>query len=100
MAKELLEDEENIIVEMTDEDGNTYYYIEELIIPVGDEKYALLVAAEPAEHEHDEDCDCDDDVIIAKIIINANGEEEYIEPTDEEFAAVQAAYDELMDDIE
>jgi len=100
LAKELLEDEENIIVEMTDEDGNTYYYIEELIIPVGDEKYALLVAAEPAEHEHDEDCDCDDDVIIAKIIINANGEEEYIEPTDEEFAAVQAAYDELMDDIE
>ena len=99
--KELLDDEESLIVEMTDADGNVYYYVEEMIIPVGNEKFALLVAAEPEEHEHGEDCDCcDDDVIIAKVILNEQGEEEYIEPTDEEFEAVQAAYEKLMDDLE
>jgi len=29
-----------------------------------------------------------------------DGEEEYVEPTDEEFDAVQRAYDALMDDEE
>ena len=101
--KEILNDED-FIVEMTDEEGNKYYYVEEMIIPVGEEKFALLVAVEPdgEEHIHDEDCDCceSDDVIIAKIIVNADGEEVYVEPTDEEFDAVQDAYEKLMDDEE
>ena len=99
-------DEENfadddIVVEMTDENGNTYYYVEEMIIPVGKDRFALLV--EVHEHDHDEGCDCgceEDDVIIAKIVTNADGEDEYIEPTDEEFEAVQAAYDKLLDEDE
>ena len=98
-------DEENfadddIIVEMTDEDGNTYYYAEEMVIPVGNDRFALLV--ELHEHEHDEDCDCgcEDDVIIAKIVTNEAGEDEYVEPTDAEFEAVQAAYDKLLDEDE
>ena len=32
--KEILNDED-FIVEMTDEEGNKYYYVEEMIIPVG-----------------------------------------------------------------
>ena len=98
---EILDGEENLIVEFTDEEGNTFYYVEELIIPVGGDNFAILVAAEPEEHEcEDEDCDCDEgDVIIAKIVVNENGEEEYVEPTDEEFEAVQAAYDKMMDDL-
>ena len=93
--------DDEIIVEMTDEDGNVFYYVEEMIIPVGEERYALLVAAEPDEHVcEDEDCDCDEgDVIIAKVVVNADGEDEYIEPTDEEFEAVQKAYEKLMDDL-
>ena len=93
--------DDEIIVEMTDEDGNVFYYVEEMIIPVGEERYALLVAAEPEEHVcEDEDCDCDEgDVIIAKVVVNADGEDEYIEPTDEEFEAVQKAYEKLMDDL-
>ena len=35
--------------------------------------------------------------IIAKIVKNEDGEEEYVEPTDEEFARVQKAYDALVD---
>ena len=101
LDENVVEDEGQVVVEMTDEDGNVYYYVEELIIPVGDERYALLVAAEPEEHVcEDEDCDCDEgDVIIAKIIVDENGEDIYIEPTDEEFEAVQRVYDQLMDDL-
>lgn len=94
--------DDDIIIEMTDEEGNVFYYVEEMIIPVGDENYALLV--EVKDEDHDEDCDCgccdDDNVVIAKIVINADGEEEFIEPTDEEFEKVQAAYEKLLDEEE
>lgn len=96
---EILSDD--FLVEMTDEEGNVYYYVEEMIIPVDGENFALLVEYKD-ECDHGEACECgccdEDDVIIAKIVVNADGEEEYIEPTDEEFAKVQAAYDKLLDE--
>ena len=89
--------EENVVVEMTDDEGNVFYYSEEAVIQVGADNFALLVAInDDDEHFHGDDCDCEDQVIIAKIIINDDGEEEYIEPTDEEFEMVSAAYDELI----
>ena len=112
MAKQNQQEEfldEDIIVEMTDNEGNVYYYSEEMIIPVGDERFAILVGGpdEEGEKHHchcgecGDDCDCeDDDVIIAKIILNEDGEEEYVEPTDEEFEAVQEAYEKLMDEAD
>lgn len=97
--EEILDDD--IVIEMTDEDGNTFYYLEELIIPVDGENFALLVEIKDHEHETGCDCDCeDDDVIIAKIIVNENGQEEYIEPTDEEFEKVQEAYEKYLDEEE
>ena len=110
VVDENVDDEEfgDIIVEMTDDEGNTYLYLEQMIIPVGDDRFALLVEVPEHDHEHNhehEDCDCgcgcgceDGDVIIAKIVTDENGEDIYIEPTDEEFEAVQKAYDELIDD--
>lgn len=104
--KDLMQEDDDPIVVMTDEEGNEYYYAEEMIIPVGEDKFALLISIENEEHEHEHhehgcDCGCEDaDVIIAKIVVNEDGEEEYVEPTDEEFEAVQAAYDALMDDEE
>ena len=98
--EEILDDD--FLIEMTDADGNVFYYVEEMIIPVDGENFALLVEVKD-EHEHDEHCDCgcdDDDVIIAKIVVNADGEEEYVEPTDEEFERVQEAYEKLLDDDE
>ena len=93
--------DDDFVVEMTDEDGNVFYYSEELIIPVDGERFALLVEIKNDDHEHGCDCGCeDDDVVIAKIIINADGQEEYIEPTDEEFDKVQAAYEKLLDEEE
>lgn len=99
--------DEDVVVEMTDTEGNVYYYIEEMIIPVNGVNYAMLVEVNDDDCEHGEDCHCDcgcdcgdDNVIIAKIVVNADGEEEYVEPTDEEFALVQAAYEEFLDEEE
>lgn len=105
------EDFGDVVVEMTDEEGNSYYYAEQMIIPVGDDRFALLVEMSDHDHEccggHDhnhEECECgceDGDVIIAKIVQDENGEDIYIEPTDEEFEAVQKAYDEMIfDDLD
>lgn len=99
---------DDVLIEMTDEDGNVFYYVEEMIIPVDGENFALLVEYKgddcDCDHEcgcgGDCDCGCEDDVIIAKIVINADGEEEFIEPTDEEFEKVQAAYEKLLDEEE
>ena len=97
--EEILDDD--TLVEMVDAEGNVFYYVEEMIIPVDGVNFALLV---PVEHEDcDCDCgcdDCEDDAIIAKIITNADGQDEYVEPTDEEFEKVQLAYETLLDEEE
>ena len=90
--------DDDFVIEMTDDKGNVFYYVEEMIIPVDGENFALLVGI---NDEHCEGCDCgceDEDVVIAKIVVNADGEEEYIEPTDEEFEKVQAAYERILDE--
>lgn len=122
------EEEEAIVVEMTDEDGNVTYYEEEMVIPIGEDRFALLIGINPEEHhhhhhhDHDHDHECphhhdhencphhhehhhhdeeeegDAEVLIAKIKVTEDGEEEYIEPTDEEFEAVLARYEEIMHD--
>ena len=102
--------EDDVLIEMTDEDGNVFYYVEEMIIPEDGVNFALLVEwhgdHDHCDHEHGDDCgcgcdcDCDDDVIIAKIVTGADGQDEYIEPTDEEFEKVQAAYEKLLDEEE
>ena len=95
-----IDEDENIVVEMTDVDGNVYLYEEEMIIPIDDKKFALLVALpyeDDETHHHGCDCGCEeDDVIIAKIVTNEDGEEEYIEPTEEEFEIVKQAYNDFF----
>ncbi len=58
--KEILDEDADVIVEMTDEEGNSYYYREEMIIPVGDDKFALLIGIhdEEEEEEHAHSCGC------------------------------------------
>ncbi|HEY5499054.1 MAG TPA: DUF1292 domain-containing protein [Bacteroidales bacterium] len=96
--------EEELVVVMTDEEGNEFYYREDMIIPVLDKKYAILVPI-----NIDEDCNCEEadcgcseesDVFIARIDTDENGEEVYVDPTDEEFEQVRAAYEILMDEEE
>lgn len=83
-------------VVMTDEEGNEFYYIEEEIISIGNDRFAILVPIE-------EDCSCscceghdheEADAIIAKIVKDENGDEVYCNPTDEEFDEVLRVYEE------
>jgi hypothetical protein len=98
------EDDDYVVVEITDEDGNVFNYAQEMIIPVGDENFALLVPLREdlEEHEHGDGCDCgceeEDDVIITKVVEDENGETLYIEPTDEEFEKVREAYEAMFDE--
>jgi uncharacterized protein YrzB (UPF0473 family) len=98
--KDDMEIDEEPVVVMTDEEGNEYYYHEEVIIPVGDKKFAILVPID-IDEEEEEGCDCgceeeETDVYIARIDIDENGEEIYVDPTDEEFDEVRKAYEELL----
>ena len=65
-----------------------------MIIPVDGMEFALLVGLNV---ENDESFDEEENVIIAKIVKDENGEDEYVDPTDEEFEKVQAVYNELCD---
>lgn len=94
MANEEILDEENIVVEFQDDDGNSLYYQQEMIIPVDGVDFALLVGINV---ENDESFDEEENVIIAKIVKDEDGEDEYVDPTDEEFEMVQAVYNEMCD---
>ncbi len=105
MDEEQMEDDE-IIVVMTDDEGNEYYYVQELILEVQGDKYALLVPTCDDDeeeghchcHEHNHEEDDDEAAFFAKMVLDESGEEAYIEPTDDEFEAVLAAYEALMDE--
>lgn len=93
--------EEEQIVVITDDEGNELYFREEMVVPVGKKKFAILaqINLEDCECE-DEDCHCheheedeEENVIIARIEFDENGEEVYLAPTDEEFDEVKAAYE-------
>jgi len=99
-------DDESVVV-MTDEDGNEYYYHEELIIPMGNKRYAVLVPLDDVCDCEEENCSCvrfdeteETDIFIARIDIDEDGEEIYIDPTDEEFEQVCREYERLMEDGE
>ena len=105
---EMEEEYEEEIVVITDDEGNDEYFREDLVIPVGDKKFAILVAVdtdgcdcgeEECDCEHDDECDDDcDNVIVARMEEDENGETVYISPTDEEFEEVKAAYEKLMEE--
>lgn len=91
---EELDLEDGIVVEFQDDEGNSLYYQQEMIIPVDGVDFALLVGINV---ENETEFDPEENVILAKIVKDENGEDEYVDPTDEEFEAVQKAYDAICD---
>ena len=102
-------DEEVICVVLTDEAGNEHEFYQDMVIDVDGKQFAVLVPLDADcccedeecechdhEHEHDEE-DEDDNCVIARIDFDENGEAVYTAPTDEEYEAVVAKYDELFD---
>mgnify|MGYP003584950016 CR=1 FL=1 len=96
--QEDLDMDESVVV-MTDEEGNEYYYREDRIIPVGDKRFAILVELLDEECGcDDEGCDCESDevdIFIARIDTE-DGEDVYVDPTDEEFEAVREIYEAMI----
>lgn len=91
------EDQEAVVV-ITDEEGNETYYLEEMVIPMDQKNFALLTQI-PEEDDTDPDEE-EDNVIIARVDFDENGEPVYLDPTDEEFEAVRKAYEEIMDEMD
>jgi len=92
--------DEDVIVVITNEEGEERYYREEMIIPIGDDRFAVLVALSASSEEELADAEEGDEATIAKIIVDEDGEDIYTDPTDEEFDEVRRAYELLEDDGE
>ena len=84
--------DDDVIVVMTNEDGDERYYREEMIIPIGEERFAVLIALAVSSEEDLENAEEGDEATIAKIVTDDSGEDIYTDPTDEEFEAVRRAY--------
>ncbi|MFC2314604.1 MAG: DUF1292 domain-containing protein [Selenomonas massiliensis] len=91
--------DDDVIVVMTNEDGDECYYREEMIIPIGEERFAVLIALTASSEEELESAEEGDEATIAKIVTE-DGEDIYTDPTDEEFDAVRRAYELLAEEEE
>lgn len=98
--KNLVQEQEDgdLVVIMTDEDGKEFYYREEVMIPIGNQKFAILVSI---EEEDTCNCGCHEpvssDVFVARIDVDEDGEEVYVDPTDEEFEKVCEEYNKIIE---
>jgi hypothetical protein len=118
---EVMEEETIETYEFTDEDGQDHCFVVESKFKVGKDDYVALLEVDPAifseeeeecgcghehAHVHDEECVCghdhgeeDDDeepnIILAKVVTDANGEVDIQVPTDEEFEKARIAYEAL-----
>ena len=81
--------EEVIIVTATDDQGNEVEYQEVQRLDLDGKVFALLVEVTEGEEGGD--------AIIARVD-QEDGEDVYVAPTDEEFDAANAKFDELLDE--
>ena len=91
--------DEDVIVVMTNEDGDERYYREEMIIPIGEDRFAVLIALTASSEEELAHAEEGDEATIAKIVTE-DGEDIYTAPTDEEFDDVRRAYEEMLEEEE
>ena len=120
---EVMEEETIETYEFTDDDGQDHCFVVASRFKVGEDDYVALLEVDPAifseeeeecdcghdhvhAHVHDEECGCGHDheeededeepnIILAKIVADANGEVDIQVPTDEEFEKARIAYEAL-----
>jgi hypothetical protein len=120
---EVMEEETIETYEFTDDDGQDHCFVVESRFKVGEDDYVALLEVDPAifseeeeacdcghdhahAHVHDEECGCGHDheeededdepnIILAKIVTDANGDVDIQVPTDEEFEKARIAYEAL-----
>ena len=102
MVEQGYEGEMSVVV-IEDENGAELYYEEDMVIEHDGKRFAILISLPPEEADAKPcgcgDADCEHDhgqdepeVIIARIE-EEDGEDVYVAPTDEEFDAVLAIYE-------
>lgn len=89
------------IIEFETEDGEIERFIQEVIIEIGEKRFAILVPFDEEGHCHceGEPCDCDEegtDAFIARIDKDDKGEDIFVDPTEEEYEEVLQAYEEML----
>ena len=120
---EVMEEETIETYEFTDDDGQDHCFVVESKFKVGEDDYVALLEVDPAifseeeeecdcghdhahAHVHDEECGCGHDheeededeepnIILAKIVTDANGDVDIQVPTDEEFEKAKIDYEAL-----
>ena len=120
---EVMEEETIETYEFTDDDGQDHCFVVESKFKVGEDDYDALLEVDHAivseeeeecdcghdhahAHVHDEECGCGHDheeededeepnIILAKIVTDANGDVDIQVPTDEEFEKAKIAYEAL-----
>ena len=122
-AAEVMEEETIETYEFTDDDGQDHCFVVESKFKVGEDDYVARLEVDPAifseeeeecdcghdhahAHVHDEECGCGHDheeededeepnIILAKIVTDANGDVDIQVPTDAEFEKAKIAYEAL-----
>lgn len=79
--------EEPIVVTITAPDGTEQDFAQDVVIPYDGKEFAVLVSIPESEDDEREP-----EILLARIDTDANGEPEYVPPTDEEYDAVEAIY--------
>ena len=104
---EVMEEETIETYEFTDDEGQDHCFVVESKFKVGKDDYVALLEVDPAIFsEEEEECGCGHDheeededegpnIILAKIVTDANGEVDIQVPTDEEFEKARIAYEAL-----
>ncbi len=87
-------------LEFEDEEGNTQYFTEDLIINYNDQQFAVLVHVEPEDEGHEGQDE--PYMILARLETNEEGIEEYVplDEDDDDFDAVVDIYENMGDDEE
>lgn len=78
------------IVAVTGPDGKTKDYVEDVRIPFAGNEYAVLVSI-PKDMADEEE----PEIILAKIVTAADGQIEYLPPSDDEYDAVSSLYESM-----
>ncbi len=78
---------EVIEIVMEGPDGEKEYFLQDIIIPYGDNEFAVLI---PVSGE-------DENAILTKIEQDENGETVYVSPEEEEFREVLKIYEEMFE---
>lgn len=96
MVEQGYEGEVSVVV-IDDGEGHETYYEEDMVINYEGKSFAVLISLPPEDCEPGCKCHEEPEVIIARIDTE-NGEDVYVGPTDEEFEAVLAIYEDSFDE--